>query len=88
MLQYTLEKYKSIDFLGSKVEPTLDFEKQVKIYFGTGLSIPLLLFALLEFGFFGFEIITKKKVRSTQSLLNTEKSIFKLSDFSTMLYFQ
>ena len=88
MLKRLLEIYKLADIIGSEVQPTFNFEKQVKSYHGATLSIALIIIAVIGFGFFGSEIINKKNVRSTLSQLTIEESELKLSEFPTMFLFR
>ena len=86
MLNRTLDLYVSIDFLGSKIEPSFNTEKQIKSCFGATLSIVLGILGLLGFGFFGSEIASKKNVRSTESTASVEESILPLSDLPMVMY--
>ena len=86
MLKRTADLYVSIDFLGSKIEPSFNSEKQIKSCFGATLSLVLGILGLLGFGFFGIEMISKKNVRSTESTISVEESVLPLSELPVLIY--
>ena len=88
MLTKALKLYESADFLGSKVEPTFNTQSKVKSYLGATFSLILVFLAVLGFGFFGSEIINKKNVRTTLSVMNIYESILQLSDLPILLFFR